>query len=130
MLLLEFWPNNYALVAMQLFDGIGAGTFGLSLVCLTKTLTKGTGRFSFTLGFIITINMVGGALSNLIGGYIVNLSSYIWGFISLGIMGSVSVILASFINVEDRGHCGDVNEDLTITSSGDTVGRTVVTFQV
>ena len=30
--------------------------------------------------------MVGGALRNQIGGYIVNLSSYIWGFISLGAM--------------------------------------------
>mmetsp|Transcript_28410 Transcript_28410/g.42878 ORF Transcript_28410/g.42878 Transcript_28410/m.42878 type:complete len:102 (+) Transcript_28410:121-426(+) len=28
--------------------------------------------------------MIGGALRNKIGGYIVNLSSYIWGFISLG----------------------------------------------
>ena len=114
MLLLKFWRNKYALLAMQLFDGIGVGTFGLSLVCLTKTLTKGTGRFSFTLGFIITTHIVGAALSNLIGGYIVNLSSYIWGFISLGVMGCVSLILASFINVEDRGHGDSVNEDLTM----------------
>ena len=115
-LLLKFWPNSYALLAMQLFDGIGVGTFGLSLTCLTKALTKGTGRFSFTLGFIITTHMVGAALSNLIGGYIVNLSSYIWGFISLGVMGSVSVFLASFIHVKDRGHGNSVKkEDLNLT---------------
>ena len=107
-LLLKFWPNNYALLATQLFDGVGVGTFSLSLTCVTKALTKGTGRFSFTLGFIITAHMVGAALSNLIGGYIVNLTSYTWGFISLGIMGSASVFLASFIHVKDHGQGGSV----------------------
>eukprot|EP00985_Skeletonema_marinoi_P008447 scaffold3842_cov150-Skeletonema_marinoi.AAC.1 len=145
-LLLKFWPNNYALLAMQLFDGVGVGTYGLSLTCLTNALTKGTGRFSFTLGFIITMHMVGAALSNLIGGYIVNLSSYIWGFISLGAVGSASVFLASFIHVKDHGHGGSVTEDLTMKrhtrtaevkkdeeaekdgdDGGDTVGGTEVT---
>ncbi len=101
-LLLKFWPNNYALLAMQLFDGIGAGTYGLSLASLTRALTVGTGRFSFTLGFIITINMCGAALSNLIGGYVVNLLSYTWAFLILGVIGIAAVLTASFIQVKGR----------------------------
>lgn len=109
-LLLEVWPNNYALLAMQLFDGVGGGTFGLSLIVITKALTEGTGRFSFALGFIITVNMIGGALSNLIFGYIANIS-YVWAFISLGIMGCVSVVLASFMHVEDHEQGGSVEKE-------------------
>ena len=101
-LLLKFWPNNYALLTMQLFDGIGAGTYGLSLASLTRALTVGTGRFSFTQGLIITVNMCGGALSNLIGGYIVNLSSYTLAFVVLGLVGVASVLIASFIQVRSN----------------------------
>ncbi len=111
-LLLKVWPNTYALLAMQIFDGVGVGAFGLSLIVITKALTEGTGRFSFTLGFIITSWMIGAALSNLLFGYIANIS-YIWAFISLGITGCVSVVLTSFLDVKDNDHgqVGAVEEE-------------------
>lgn len=109
-LLLKCWPNSYALLTMQLFDGVGAGTYGLSLASLTRVLTVRTGRFSFTQGLIITVHMCGAALSNLIGGYIVNLSSYTWAFIILGLVGVASVLIASFIQVRSKGGKSVTNE--------------------
>jgi MFS family permease len=94
-----YWPNRYALMSTQLLDGIGAGTFGLSLAVVTKALTVGSGRFSFTLSFILTFNMVGAALSNLVSGYIVTYTSYNHGFTTLGIMGTIAVLLGAFVNI-------------------------------
>lgn len=107
---------------MQLFDGIGAGTYGLSLASLTRALTVGTGRFSFTLGFIITIHMCGAALSNLIGGYVVNLLSYTWAFLILGVMGIVSVLTASFIQVKQGDKIVSVEKiEMETDSEGENV---------
>jgi len=122
-LLLKFWPNNYALMATQLFDGVGVGTFSLSVSVVTKALTKGTGRFSFTLGINNTAQMVGAALSNLIGGYIVNLAGYTWGFICLAIMGSISVALASFMTFEKDGRMTE--EDIAMKRRKDHVDRSL-----
>lgn len=98
-LLLRYRPtDDYALMATQLLDGIGAGTFGLSLPTVTRALTVDTGRFSFTLGLTVTMWMVGSALSNLIGGYVVNFTNYTVGFTALGILGLPSVFLAAFMH--------------------------------
>ena len=87
----EYWPNQYALMATQLLDGVGAGTFGLSLPLVLKELTHGTGQFSFSIGLVVTLGMCGGALSNLVSGYIV--------MFMVACMGSVSIVLISFVNV-------------------------------
>ena len=106
----KYWPNQYALMATQLLDGIGAGTFGLSLPLVLKVLTKGTGHFSFSFGAVSTLYMCGAALSNLISGFIVTFIDYSTGFVSLAVMGSISVILMSFVNV-DVVHIGIPTED-------------------
>lgn len=96
--LIALWPNRYALMATQLLDGIGAGTFGLSMPLVTKALTHGTGHFSFTIGLLGSLHMIAAALSNLCAGYIVTYTSYSIGFICLGVVGSASVILMTFVN--------------------------------
>jgi len=115
--LLQYWPDYYALMATQFLDGIGAGTFGLSLPTVSRALTVGTGRFSFTLGVVATSHMVGAALSNLIGGYIVNFTSYSVGFIVLGVLGLPSVILAAFV------HARPSQEDIQIDCESPEVFR-------
>jgi len=96
----ELWPNRYILMATQLLDGIGAGTFGLSVPLVLKVLTRGTGHFGFTIGLIGAVSMSAGALGNLCAGYIVTYTSYSIGFTCLGIMGLVSVALVCFMNVD------------------------------
>ena len=43
--LLHFFQNPYALLATQIFDGLGAGVNGLAILRVTKTLTENTNRF-------------------------------------------------------------------------------------
>ena len=97
-------------MATQLLDGVGAGTFGLSLPLVLKELTHGTGQLSFSIGLVVTLGMCGGALSNLVSGYIVMLMGYSIGFISLAYMGSVSIVLISFVNVQTV-HMEDKSQD-------------------
>jgi len=98
-LLNELWPNKYALMSTQLLDGIGAGTFGLSLPLVVNQLTEGSGRFSFTFGVMLSLHMSASALSNLIAGYVVTYMSYLVGFITLGVMGSISIVFMAFASI-------------------------------
>jgi MFS family permease len=43
--------NPYALVSIQLLDGVGAGIFGVLSVLVVADLTRGTGRFNITNGW-------------------------------------------------------------------------------
>lgn len=101
-----YWPKDryqiYALMSTQLLDGIGAGTFGLSIPLILEVLTQGTGHFSFSNGIINTLHQCGGALSNLIIGYVVTYTSYNTGFITCGGLGSLSIVLISFVNVTNH----------------------------
>ena len=44
-LLAMYAPNQYALAATQVFEGIGAGIYDTLMPLVVKRLVKGTGRF-------------------------------------------------------------------------------------
>ena len=52
-----------SLVAIQILDGIAAAIFGMVSVLVIADLTKGTGRFSLTLGAVTTAVGIGAAVS-------------------------------------------------------------------
>jgi predicted MFS family arabinose efflux permease len=82
----------YALVAIQVLDGIGAGIFGVVSVLVIADLTRGTGRSNLTLGAIATAVGIGAALSQTIAGAIVHHYSNQAGFVFLA-----SVATAAFL---------------------------------
>jgi predicted MFS family arabinose efflux permease len=82
----------YLLVGIQVLDGIGAGIFGVVSVLVIADLTRGTGRFNFTLGAIATAVGIGAALSQTIAGAIVHHFSDRAGFLFLA-----SVAAAAFL---------------------------------
>jgi MFS family permease len=82
----------YLLVGIQVLDGIGAGIFGVVSVLVIADLTRGTGRFNFTLGAIATAVGIGAALSQTIAGAIVHHFSNRAGFLFLA-----SVAAAAFL---------------------------------
>ncbi|HEX7449290.1 MAG TPA: MFS transporter [Pirellulales bacterium] len=80
--------NPYALVAIQLLDGIGAGIIGVVGVLAIADLTQGTGRFNLMQGALATATGIGASLSNLLTGYVVEATSQDFGFATLaGIAG-------------------------------------------
>ena len=99
LVLIYAWPKPYALIATQVLDGVGAGVYGLAQITVTRALTQGTGRYSTTLGLIMASHAAGAALSNLIAGYVVHLTSYHAGFVFLGCVGFIPLALLMFLRV-------------------------------
>jgi MFS family permease len=86
------------LVAIQVLDGVGAGIFGVVSVLVIADLTRGTGRFNFTLGAISTAVGIGAALSQGIAGSIVHHLGSRTGFLFLAAVAATALaILALFM---------------------------------
>jgi MFS family permease len=75
--------NPYALVSIQILDGIGAGIFGALFFIVVADLTKGTGRYNLALGATSAAWGLGAALSNSIAGFIVDWAGYSTAFLFL-----------------------------------------------
>lgn len=75
--------NPYALVSIQVLDGIGAGIFGALFFIVVADLTKGTGRYNLALGATAAAWGTGAALSNSVAGFIVDWAGYSTAFLFL-----------------------------------------------
>ncbi|CAN5570585.1 MFS transporter [soil metagenome] len=53
------WNN----IPVQVLDGMAAGALGVATPLLVQRFTEGNGRFNTSLGFVMTLQGVGGALS-------------------------------------------------------------------
>jgi MFS family permease len=55
------------ILATQILDGIGAGTFGTMYILVTSDISGGTGRFGLTLGLTTAALSIGGTVSGYMG---------------------------------------------------------------
>ncbi len=85
--------DPFFIVAVQLLDGIGAGILGVLWVSVVADLTRGTGRYNFTLGAIATAQSIGAALSNLAAGYVVYAWGYNAGFLFLSATAALALLI-------------------------------------
>ena len=84
--------NPYALVSIQILDGIGAGIFGALFFIVIADLTRGTGRYNLAQGAASACWGLGAALSNSVAGLIVDMAGYSAAFLFLG-----AAALAAFL---------------------------------
>ena len=70
-ILFSMTSSPYAVVAIQLLDGVAAGIFGVIAVVIASDLMHGTGRFNLAQGLMALAVGIGAALSNVTGGYVV-----------------------------------------------------------
>jgi MFS family permease len=75
--------NPYALVSIQVLDGIAAGIFGALFFIVIADLTRGTGRYNLAQGAASASWGLGAALSNSIAGLIVDRAGFSAAFLSL-----------------------------------------------
>jgi MFS family permease len=75
--------DPYALVAIQLLDGVGAGIFGALFFIVVADLTKGTGHYNLAQGASGSCWGLGAALSNFVAGFIVNAFGFSAAFLFL-----------------------------------------------
>ncbi len=101
-LLYTMTTNPYALVAIQVLDGVGAGIFGVVSILVVADLTRGTGRFNLTQGMIATATALGAALSNGVGGYVVKAWGFDAGFLTLAAIALAGLALFALGTAETR----------------------------
>ena len=75
--------SPYAVVGIQLLDGVAAGIFGVISVLIASDLMRGTGRFNFAQGLTTLSVGIGATLSNATAGFVVQWFGYPSGFLYL-----------------------------------------------
>jgi MFS family permease len=81
--------NPYALISIQILDGVGAGIFGALFFIVIADLTKGTGHYNLAQGASSASWGLGAALSNGVAGFIASSFGYSAAFsVSRGLRGS------------------------------------------
>ena len=90
--LFSFTTSPYGVVAIQLLDGIAAGIFGVISVIIAADLTRGTGRFNLVQGIVALAVGIGASLSNVVGGYVVQVFGYPAGFLGLAAVALCALI--------------------------------------
>ena len=100
--LFSFTTSPYAVVAIQLLDGLAAGIFGVISVLIASDLMRGTGRFNLAQGLAALAVGVGAALSNLTAGYVVQWFGYSTGFLYLAGIAACALVFFAVLMPETR----------------------------
>jgi predicted MFS family arabinose efflux permease len=85
--------SPYAVVGIQLLDGVTAGIFGVISILIASDLMRGTGRFNLAQGLTALAVGIGAGLSNATAGYVVQWFGYPAGFLYLA---GIAVCALSF----------------------------------
>jgi MFS family permease len=88
--------STTSLIAIQVFDGLANAIFGVVSILVIADRTEGTGRFNLLQGALATMVGLGAALSNLLGGKIVQYASFRSSFLALGSVAVVAFVLLQF----------------------------------
>ena len=86
-ILFAILETKYALISLQLIDGLGAGIYGVLSILMMADFSRGTGRFNLLQGLTYSCMGLGGALSSVIGGYLASYLGYNQAFLWLAAIG-------------------------------------------
>jgi predicted MFS family arabinose efflux permease len=90
--LFSFVSSPYAVVGIQLLDGVAAGIFGVISIIIASDLMKGTGRFNLAQGLTALAVGIGAGLSNLVSGFVVQAYGYSTAFLFLAAIALAALI--------------------------------------
>ena len=100
--LFSFTTSPEGVVAIQLFDGVAAGIFGVVSVLIASDLMRGTGRFNLAQGLTALAVGVGAALSNATSGFVVQWFGYATGFLYLAGIAVAALAFFALLMPETR----------------------------
>ncbi len=89
-----------ALIGIQFLDGVANAVFVIVSILVIKDRTEGTGRFNLAAGALATMVGIGAALSNAIGGVLVQRISFSASFLGLAAIG-VAAFAVLFLGVPE-----------------------------
>ncbi|HEY0183605.1 MAG TPA: MFS transporter [Rhodopila sp.] len=114
--LFSLTTSPYAVVGIQLLDGIAAGIFGVISVLIASDLMRGTGRFNFAQGLMALAVGLGAALSNATAGYVVQWFGFTTGFLYLAAVAAMAGLFFAALMPETKVATADVAAE---TGAGD-----------
>ena len=79
-----------ALIGIQLLDGVANAVFGVVSILVIADCTRGTGRFNLAQGALAAMVGIGAALSNTVGGQLVQHLSFRASFLGLAAIAAVA----------------------------------------
>ena len=85
------------LIPAELLDGVASGLLGVAIPVLVADLTWGSGHTQTALGTVNGLQGIGGALSGLFGGMLVNWLGWTVAFLGLAVPGAVAFVLALWL---------------------------------
>ena len=103
--LFAFTGSPYAVIAIQLLDGVSAGIFGVVITVMLSDVMRGTGRFNLAQGTVSLAVGIGAALSNLTSGLLVDRFGFSAGFLALSAVAVAAVLVFAVFMPE--GASGD-----------------------
>ncbi|WP_293776104.1 MFS transporter [uncultured Oxalicibacterium sp.] len=99
------WDSPWALLPVQILDGVGAGLLGVALPGIVARLLSGSGHINIGLGAVMTVQGIGAALSTTLGGFIAARYGYDKAFWLLGATASIGLLTwALYLRVEPGRH--------------------------
>lgn len=104
--LFAFASSPYAVIAIQLLDGVSAGIFGVVITVILSDVMRGTGRFNFAQGTVSLAVGLGAALSNLTGGLVVDHYGFAAGFLALSTVAVAAVLVFAVFMPESESRDG------------------------
>jgi MFS family permease len=100
--LFSFTTSPYAVVGIQLLDGVAAGIFGVISVLIASDLMRGTGRFNLAQGLTALAVGIGATLSNATAGYVVQWFGYPSGFLYLAVIAGCALAFFAVLMPETK----------------------------
>jgi MFS family permease len=94
--------NPWAVVAIQMLDGVAAGIFSVVAVVIVDDLMRGTGRFNLAQGLVALSAGTGAGLSNVTSGFVVEWFGYPSGFLYLATIALGGLIFYAVLMPETR----------------------------
>jgi len=101
-MLFALFSDPYALIVIQILDGITAAVLGVMTALVIADVTKGTGRFNLAQGIFGTMMGVGASLSPTLTGLIVYRFGPSAGFVSLAAVGLVAFLVVAVLLPETK----------------------------
>lgn len=92
-LLFALTDNPWAVIGIQLLDGVSAGIFGVIAIVIASDLMRGTGRFNLAQGATSLAVGIGAGLSNVTSGFIVDRFGFAAAFVTLSMVAIAALIV-------------------------------------
>ena len=83
-LIAGLWLHPYAVLPIQMLDGVGAGLLGVAVPGLVARILRGTGHVNAGLGAVMTVQGIGASLSPSLAGYVASTYGFSAAYLVLG----------------------------------------------